>query len=134
MKLLSLRSDLVVDGSIYGESTVGGDDITESISLMYDKMARDDINCIIILGSIISKPTKEAEANEGSGTWSGGYRYYYDMDESDKSKLRLFGKYKQADGDAFKIGYDRQVGKDLNQFEINPDDDGVVFFEQEFKF
>ena len=89
---------------------------------------------IIILGSIISKPTKEAEANEGSGTWSGGYRYYYDMDESDKSKLSLFGKYKQADGDAFKIGYDRQVGKDLNQFEINPDDDGVVFFEQEFKF
>ena len=40
---------------------------------------------------------------------------------------RIF-KYKQADGDAFKIGYDRQVGKDLNQFEINPDDDGVVFF------
>lgn len=89
---------------------------------------------IIILGSIISKPTKEAEANEGSGTWSGGYRYYYDMDENDKSKLRLFGKYKQADGDAFKIGYDRQVGKDLNQFERNPDDDGVIFFEQEWKF
>jgi hypothetical protein len=67
---------------------------------------------IILLGSIISKPTKEAEANEGSGTWSGGYRYYYDMDESD----------------------DRQVGKDLNQFERNPDDDGVIFFEQEWKF
>ena len=49
-----MRSDLVVDGSIYGESTVGGDDITESISLMYDKMARNDINCIIILGSIMS--------------------------------------------------------------------------------
>ena len=49
-----MRSDLVVDGSIYGESTVGGDDITESISLMYNKMGRDDINCIMILGSIMS--------------------------------------------------------------------------------
>ena len=49
-----MRSDLVVDGSMYGESTVGGDDITESISLMYDKMGRDDINCIMILGSIMS--------------------------------------------------------------------------------
>ena len=88
----------------------------------------------ILLGIIILGSTKEAEANEGSGTWSGGYRYYFDMDESDKSKLRLFGKYKQADGDAFKIGYDRQVGKDLNQFERNPDDDGVIFFEQEWKF
>lgn len=56
------------------------------------------------------------------------------MDESDKSKLRLFGKYKQADGDAFKIGYDRQVGKDLNQFEINPDDDGVVFLNKSLNF
>ena len=27
-----MRSDLVVDGSIYGESTVGGDDITENIT------------------------------------------------------------------------------------------------------
>tara|TARA_B100001750_G_scaffold55967_1_gene44165 strand:+ start:648 stop:1214 length:567 start_codon:yes stop_codon:yes gene_type:complete len=49
-----MRSDLVVDGSIYGESTIGGDDITESISLMYNKLDRDDINCIMILGSIMS--------------------------------------------------------------------------------
>ena len=93
---------------------------------------------IIILGSIITKPTKEAEANEEIRStlpgWSAGYRYWYDMDENEKSKLRLFGKYKQKSGDTFKIGWDRQVGKDLNQFEMNPDDDGVVFFEQEFKF
>ena len=93
---------------------------------------------IIILGSIISKPTKEAEANEEIRStlpgWSAGYRYYFDMDEDEKSKLRLFGKYKQKSGDTFRVGWDRQVGKDLNQFEMNPDDDGVVFFEQEFKF
>jgi len=93
---------------------------------------------IIILGSIITKPSKEAAANEEVRStlpgWSAGYRYWYDMDENEKSKLRLFGKYKQRSGDTFKIGWDRQVGKDLNQFEMNPDDDGVVFVEQEFKF
>jgi hypothetical protein len=93
---------------------------------------------IIILGSIITKPSKEAEANEEVRStlpgWSAGYRYWYDMDENEKSKLRLFGKYKQRSGDTFKIGWDRQVGKDLNQFELNPDDDGVIFFEQEIKF
>ena len=93
---------------------------------------------IIILGSIITKPSSEAEANEEIRStlpgWSAGYRYWYDMDENEKSKLRLFGKYKQRSGDTFKIGWDRQVGKDLNQFELNPDDDGVIFFEQEIKF
>ena len=93
---------------------------------------------IIILGSIISKPTKEAEANEEIRStlpgWSIGYRYWYDMDEDEKSKLRLFSKYKQRSGNTFKIGWDRQTGKDMNQFETNIDDDGVIFFEQEFKF
>ena len=95
---------------------------------------------IIILGSIFGPGTKEAEANEdtsGYSTlpgWSAGYRYYFDMDEDEKSHIRLFSKYKQKSGDTFKIGWDRQTGKDLNQFDTNIDDDGVIFFEQEFKF
>mgnify|MGYP003132773181 FL=1 len=93
---------------------------------------------IIILGSIFGPGTKEVEANEEVRStlpgWSAGYRYYFDMDEDEKSKLRLFGKYKQTDGDSFKIGWTRQTGKDMNQFETNIDDDGVIFFEQEFKF
>ena len=94
---------------------------------------------IIIIGSIISVPSKEAESAESIGHstlpgWSAGYRYYFDMDEDEKSHIRLFGKYKQTDGDSFKIGWDRQTGKDLNQFNTNIDDDGVIFFEQEFKF
>ena len=95
---------------------------------------------IIVIGSIFGPGTKEVEANEdtsGYSTlpgWSAGYRYYFDMDEDEKSHIRLFGKYKQADGDTFKIGWDRQTGKDINQFNTNVDDDGVIFFEQEFKF
>tara|TARA_R110002012_G_scaffold102879_1_gene242597 strand:+ start:71 stop:427 length:357 start_codon:yes stop_codon:yes gene_type:complete len=91
---------------------------------------------IIVLGSIFGPSTKEAESNDSIQTdqWSAGYRYYFDMDEDEKSKLRLFGKYKQSDGDSFKIGWTRETGKDLNQFKTNIDDDGVIFFEQEFKF
>ena len=72
---------------------------------------------IIVLGSIFGPGTKEAEANEEVRStlpgWSIGYRYWYDMDEDEKSKLRLFSKYKQKDGDSFKIGWDRQTGKDF---------------------
>ena len=95
---------------------------------------------IIVIGSIFGPGTKEVEANEdtsGYSTlpgWSAGYRYYFDMDEDEKSHIRLFSKYKQKDGGSFKLGWDRQTGKDLNQFDTNIDDDGVVFFEQEFKF
>ena len=64
--------------------------------------------------------------------WSGGYRYYYDLDEDEKSKLRIFGKYKQKSGSTIKFGWDKQTGRNLNDW--NADDDGVIFFEQEFKF
>ena len=49
-----MRSDLVIDGCNYGLSTVGGDDITDGISLMYKQFHRNDINVILILGSIMS--------------------------------------------------------------------------------
>ena len=93
---------------------------------------------IILIGSIFGPGTKEVEANEEVRStlpgWSAGYRYYFDMDEDEKSHIRLFSKYKQKDGNTFKLGWDRQTGKDINQFDTNIDDDGVIFFEQEFKF
>ena len=64
--------------------------------------------------------------------WSAGYRYYLDLDEDKKSKLRLFGKFKQKSGSSIKFGWDKQTGRNLNDW--NADDDGVIFFEQEFKF
>ena len=77
------------------------------------------------------------QSEEGHSTlpgWSAGYRYYFDLDEDQKSRIRLFSKYKYKDGNSFKFGWDRQTGKDINQFNTNIDDDGVIFFEQEFKF
>jgi len=95
---------------------------------------------IIIGGVVFMKPSVEAEAAEvGNGYstlpgWSAGYRYYFDMDEDEKSKMRVFGKYKQVSGNTIRFGWDRETGKDMNQFNSNIDDDGIIFFEQEFKF
>ena len=85
---------------------------------------------IILIGSIFGPGTKEVEANEEVRStlpgWSVGYRYYFDMDEDEKSHIRLFSKYKQKNGDTFKLGWNRQTGKDMNQFDTNIDDDGVI--------
>ena len=72
--------------------------------------------------------------------WSGGYRYYYDGDDKYKSKLRLFGKYKDMRGHAVKFGWERQTGVIPNFTRTGTydghklDDFGVMFIEQEFKF
>jgi hypothetical protein len=90
---------------------------------------------LVILIILFSFQSLSNEKKKGFSTlpgWSAGYRYYYDLDEDEKSKLRLFGKYKQKTGNTIKFGWDKQTGKDLNSW--NADDDGVVFFEQEFKF
>ena len=66
--------------------------------------------------------------------------YSSHLDDEHKSKLRLFGKFKQRSGDTIRFGWERQTGRSLNFFRsgtINGqdlDNRGVIFFEQEFKF
>ena len=64
--------------------------------------------------------------------WSVGYKYDLDLDEDEKSRLSLFGKYKQKSGNTIKFGWDKEVGTNLTDWDTG--EDGVVFFEQEFKF
>lgn len=49
-----MRRDLIVDGMAYGSATIEGDDATDSIILMHRFLARDDINCIMLDGLVIS--------------------------------------------------------------------------------
>lgn len=49
-----IRRDLVVDGVAFGTATIGGDDATESIVSMHKSLLRDDVNCIILDGLVIS--------------------------------------------------------------------------------
>ena len=44
----------MIDGLAFGCSTVGGDDSTQTILSMFSSLARNDINCIILDGLIIS--------------------------------------------------------------------------------
>jgi len=49
-----MRSDLVIDGCTYGYATLEGDDATESILSMYRSLKRNDINLMMVAGSVIA--------------------------------------------------------------------------------
>ena len=89
---------------------------------------------ILLLSLTFSFPVQSQDTYSTLPGWSAGYRYYFDMDVSPQSRLRLFGKYKYRNGDSIKFGWDKQTGKDLNQFSSSYDSNGVLFLEQEFKF
>jgi len=49
-----MRRDFVVDGIIYSDTTVGGNDGTKKVLSMIDSLGRTDINCVLLGGLIIS--------------------------------------------------------------------------------
>jgi uncharacterized protein len=49
-----MRSDLVVDGFVFGRALVGGDDATSSLVRMFRRLRRDDVNVILLSGAVIS--------------------------------------------------------------------------------
>ncbi len=49
-----MRRDLVIDGMVFGNVTIEGYDSTQNILSMYRSLKRDDINCIMLDGLIIS--------------------------------------------------------------------------------
>ncbi len=50
-----VRTDLVVDGFVFGAATVGGEDATRAVLGMYRKLKRGDVNLIMFAGCIISR-------------------------------------------------------------------------------
>jgi len=50
-----MRTDLVVDGLVFGAATVGGDDATDSVLKMFRRLKRGDVNLILLSGCIISR-------------------------------------------------------------------------------
>lgn len=49
-----MRRDLIIDGFVFGKATLSGDDATDEIISMYEKLKRPDISYILISGLIIS--------------------------------------------------------------------------------
>lgn len=50
-----VRTDLVVDGFVFGAATVGGDDATDAVLRMYRRLNRGDVNLVMLAGCIISR-------------------------------------------------------------------------------
>jgi len=49
-----MRSDFIIDGVAIGRTEVGGDDATSSITRLFRKFGRNDINLILVSGAILS--------------------------------------------------------------------------------
>jgi uncharacterized protein len=49
-----IRRDLIIDGLIFDSVTIKGTDSTQTILSMYRNIDRNDINCILLGGTIIS--------------------------------------------------------------------------------
>ena len=49
-----MSTDLIIDGFVFGHSTVGGDDATDVILSMYEKLDRPDVSFLLISGIVIS--------------------------------------------------------------------------------
>ena len=49
-----MRRDFMIDGFVLGNATLSGNDATDEIIRMYEKLARPDISYILISGIIIS--------------------------------------------------------------------------------
>jgi len=49
-----MRRDFVIDGFVFGKATIEGDDATDTILSMYERLARQDISFILLSGLIIS--------------------------------------------------------------------------------
>ncbi len=49
-----MRGDMIIDGIVFGECTVGGLDATEKILEMYRSLEREDILALMLNGCIIS--------------------------------------------------------------------------------
>jgi len=49
-----IRRDLIIDGMIFGNVTIEGNDSTQNILSMYRSLKRNDINCIMLDGLVIS--------------------------------------------------------------------------------
>ncbi len=49
-----MRRDFVIDGFVFGNATLEGDDATDTILKMYDDLQRPDISYLLISGLIVS--------------------------------------------------------------------------------
>ncbi len=64
-----MRRDLIIDGMVFGTATLTGNDSTQNILTMFGSLKRNDVNCIMLDGLIISmyNITRGEEIREKTG-------------------------------------------------------------------
>jgi uncharacterized protein len=111
-----MRRDLIIDGIVFGNATLKGNDSTENILSMFKSLKRDDVNCIMLDGLIISMynivdgeliqnktglPVIAITFEDSKGL-EDNIRYHF-PDES-KLKLEQYGKLGKRDQVVLKTG------------------------------
>ena len=111
-----MRRDLIIDGIAFGNATLKGNDSTENILSMFKSLKRDDVNCIMLDGLIISMynivdgeliqnktglPVIAITFEDSKGL-EDNIRYHF-PDES-KLKLEQYGKLGKRDRVMLKTG------------------------------
>jgi endonuclease V-like protein UPF0215 family len=112
-----IRGDLRIDGIAFSNITVGGDDATEGILRIYDKLDRMDINIILLNGAVIgwfnivdlleiherlAIPVLCLTYEESSGL----EKYILDYFPADEEKMRRYRRLGQRELVKLKTGYD----------------------------
>lgn len=49
-----MRADMRIDGMAFAHATVGGDDATQAVIRIYEKLDREDVNALLISGAAVS--------------------------------------------------------------------------------
>ena len=80
----------------------------------------------LMLGVLFITPVIAADGYSTLPGWSIGYQYYFDLNDNEDDKLRLYGKFKQRNGNGIRFGIDMKY-RDISN-------GGALFFQQEFKF
>jgi len=115
-----MRADMRIDGMAYAHATVGGDDATQAVIRIYEKLDREDVNALLIGGAavswfniidlqevyrIVQRPTISL-TYEASPGLEGYLREYFPQS---KDKLRSYQRLGSRQAVRLKTGHDVYV-------------------------
>lgn len=115
-----MRADMRIDGMAYAHATVGGDDATQAVIRIYEKLDREDVNALLIGGvavswfniidlqevyRIVQRPTISL-TYEASPGLEGYLREYFPQS---KDKLRSYQRLGNREAVRLKTGHDVYV-------------------------
>ena len=114
-----MRSDLVIDGFAFGSLEISGSDATREIASMVLKLKRNDLNAVLLSGSVLSLynivdvdevsrkigiPVVALSFRESSANLADNIRSRFDR-ETAESKIRLLEKLGAPKRVVLKTGY-----------------------------